>query len=362
MASDITASSTWQEIMQQPDIWRQWAGKLEPIAQEVRNWIKNHKIREIWLCGAGTSAFIGEIVAFGTSFNETILRPIATTDFISCPEHYLQNRDDILVVQFGRSGNSSESIAMLDMLDQTMPEAHRLHITCNAKSTLATRTASGSGECHQIILPDRSCDNGFAMTSSFSTMLLTALACFLPSLPITQYLTQLANHAADIVEKTSTALPASCPERVIFLGSGPLKAAAREAALKVLELTAGQIMTQWDCPLGFRHGPKAAINEHTRVILFLHPSPYTRQYELDLADELRQQFENLELVTIGPENADIQVPTYPDARISAVLYVLTAQIWSVQWSASFGLNIDNPFTNGALSRVVKNVRIYPWIG
>jgi fructoselysine-6-P-deglycase FrlB-like protein len=47
---------------------------------------------------------------------------------------------------------------------------------------------------------------------------------------------------------------------VIYLGSGPLEALAKEAALKIMELTGGAVMTMANSALGFRHGPKAAVN------------------------------------------------------------------------------------------------------
>src|SRR6185369_16976892 len=51
--------------------------------------------------------------------------------------------------------------------------------------------------------------------------------------------------------------------RVVYLGSGALTGLAREAALKLLELTAGQVVSYWDSPLGFRHGPKAVLEQGT---------------------------------------------------------------------------------------------------
>jgi len=364
MSDEITQSATWREIMQQPAIWREWADILAPLAENIRHEIKQKNIREIWFCGAGTSSFIGDIASVGATLPDVMLRPVATTDFISCPEAYLNNRDDILVVQFGRSGDSSETIAMLDMLDVAMPKAHRLHITCNAKGVLATRQpptgAPLSAIHHVILLPEPSCDRGFAMTSSFSTMLLTALACFLPGFDAKRHMPELAQHAAKILNQVKMLPLSPPPQRVIFLGSGPLKALAREAALKVLELSAGHIMTSWDCPLGFRHGPKAAIHPQTRLVFFIHPAYHTARYERDLHHELRQQFPDIDIVTLGSGADDIVIAPAPDARISAVLYLLAAQIWSVQWSAALGLTIDNPFANGTLSRVIEGVRIYPW--
>ena len=59
--------------------------------------------------------------------------------------------------------------------------------------------------------------------------------------------------------------------RIIYLGSGSLEGLAREAQLKILELTAGKIVTAFDSPLGFRHGPKSFVNEKS-LVLCLFPT------------------------------------------------------------------------------------------
>jgi tagatose-6-phosphate ketose/aldose isomerase len=43
--------------------------------------------------------------------------------------------------------------------------------------------------------------------------------------------------------------------RVLFLGSGSHFAGAREAALKMLEMTTGRVSTMGESNLGLRHGP-----------------------------------------------------------------------------------------------------------
>ena len=74
--------------------------------------------------------------------------------------------------------------------------------------------------------------------------------------------------------------------RVIYLGAGPFFGLAHEAQLKILELTAGQVATMYESPVGFRHGPKSLINEQTIVLLFGSVNPYTKQYDLDLIKEV----------------------------------------------------------------------------
>ncbi len=50
-----------------------------------------------------------------------------------------------------------------------------------------------------------------------------------------------------------------------------LQGAARESALKVLELTAGKLAAFYDSPTGFRHGPKSLVDDETLVVVSLQP-------------------------------------------------------------------------------------------
>src|SRR4030095_10070953 len=83
-------------------------------------------------------------------------------------------------------------------------------------------------------------------------------------------------------------LVASRFERVVYLGSNELLGLAREAALKLLELTDGRIATLAESTLGFRHGPKSMENGSTLGGRVLPNAPYTRAYDLDLLEELRR--------------------------------------------------------------------------
>lgn len=353
--ADVTHWSTWSEIHAQPAIWRAWAAPLAAKAQVLRAWITARGIEEVWLCGAGTSGFVGEICAWGARPDGLILRAVATTDFVSNPQDFLPVTRRLLVVQFGRSGDSSESVGMIDLLDRLLPAADRLHITCNPAGALATRAAPGPGERRVLCLPDTTHDAGFAMTASFSTMLLSALATLDDRAP-DRLLPQLADSAEAVLAQLSGLYPPR-PARVVFLGSGALRPAARESALKVLELTAGRTVAQWDSALGFRHGPKAVVTDDTHLFVFLHPDPHSARYDRDIAAEIRHQFPAASVTTVGP-GGDIALTPSGDARCDAVLYVLVAQVLGVRWSHAIGLNVDNPFEGGALNRVVSGVTLY----
>ena len=75
----------------------------------------------------------------------------------------------------------------------------------------------------------------------------------------------------------------------MFLGSGSRLGAAREAALKMVEMTAGGVPAAADTFLGLRHGPMSSVHADTLVICFLASDPVTRAYELDVIRELNQK-------------------------------------------------------------------------
>ncbi|EQD38961.1 phosphosugar isomerase, partial [mine drainage metagenome] len=150
------------------------------------------------------------------------------------------------------------------------------------------------------------------------------------------------------------------PQRVAFLGGAELRGAAHECALKVLELTAGQVASFWESPLGFRHGPKSLVNEQTQVIVLLSEDDNAHCYDADVVDELRRQYAPQQVFTVGTQCTGADLTFRDIARgWNIPLYVLPAQLLAVAWSRKLGLNVDNPFPEGNLSRVVQGVRLYP---
>jgi tagatose-6-phosphate ketose/aldose isomerase len=347
--TDLTRHATFREILAQPAIWATWGAAL-PVA-DLRQWIAQTGAQEAWFCGAGTSAYIGDILAAGLDGQPGHrFRSVPTTDIVARPHTYLRGAPK-LIVSFGRSGNSTESIGLLDALDALAPAWPRLNITCNAQSALGK-----SGKAKVITLPEATHDQGFAMTSSFSSMLLTAAALFDSTLAADQ----TAPRFAALADALETLLPsfikaartARLPQRAVFVGSGPLAFAAREAALKVMELAAGRIPALWDSTLGFRHGPKSFTVGETDLWLFRSLDPHTRAYDDDLLAELRSQFPQSHIA--APE---ILLP-YSDLW-SAPLYVALAQVLAVTWSDALVLNVDDPFAGqGTLTRVVSGVKLH----
>ena len=349
MTDSLSNWATWREIQSQPGIWSAWGRELEHIVPDVQDWIAGLDVEEIWFSGAGTSAYIGDFIAASLRTASPLpMISVASTDLVAAPHQFL-GRAKPLVVNFGRSGNSAESIGVLDLLDALAPETPRLNITCNPDGVLAKRSNR-----HQrvINLPSETHDQGFAMTSSYSTMLLTALAIFDPDRPEGVF-EELAGAARLVLpQMASRAAHMAMPARVVITGSGALKFTAREAALKIMELAAGQIPALWDSSLGFRHGPKSFVAEGTHVFVLVSSDPDIARYDRDLAVELTRQFDCIEVTELT--GSDL-----PD-RWGGVIQAVACQVIATVLSDRLGLNVDDPFKGqGTLSRVVADVKLYP---
>lgn len=385
--SDIGGLATAEEIAQQPAVWRALAASLAVEQARVAAFLGDNlrnPAQRVILTGAGSSAYAGEIIAdtLNAAWPAQV-RAVPTTSLLTHPELYLAVDAPTLLVSFGRSGDSPESVAAVQLVRDLVPHARFLHVTCNADGALArqgvnsatdaatdmaTPVANPDPQVCTLLMPAASCDRGFAMTSSFTCMLLATLAMLSPAparqLSKLEQLAVLAEHALHAWAKPIAALAAHPVERVAYLGSGPLEALAKEAALKIMELTAGQIATQANTPLGFRHGPKAAVNSKTLVVQFCSSGALARRYEADLLAELQRDQVAVQCVTVGVDG-DIGIPASVAATAAglddawlASLWLLMAQHYALLQSAQRGLRPDNPFAGGIVNRVVQGVTIY----
>jgi tagatose-6-phosphate ketose/aldose isomerase len=224
---------------------------------------------------------------------------------------------------------------------------------------------------HTVLLPEETNDRGFAMTSSFSGMMLAVALAF-------DLLGQgrpgaLGGWAGQVLEAglpIMTGLARSGFERVVYLGGQEFKGLAREAALKLLELSDGKTVALAETPLGFRHGPKTIVNGKTLVVVFLSNDSYARQYDLDLLRELRSDAVAARVVALSAGEVEsgfaredwIAVPAGKSASNLALCfpYVVFAQTLAFLQSLTLGLRPDTPNARGVVNRVVQGVSIYPW--
>lgn len=370
----VNGQWTAREIAQQPACLEATQAGLAAQCADLEAFlapILADRASRIVLTGAGSSDFIGQILA--PTLNAALpcrVEAIATTDIVSAPALYLEPAAPTLLVSFGRSGDSPESVAAVALADQRLPNVRHLVITCNANGALARRALEG-GASRLLLLPEATHDRSFAMTSSFTAMMLAGLS----ALGGIERMQACIGAVARMVEAVladyclaARKLAAKGFSRVVYLGSGPFKGLAAEAALKLLELTNGNVIAISDTPLGFRHGPKTIVDPDSLVVVFLSNDPYARLYDLDLLAEIRRDGRARHVMAVSGrpdailDENDLVVSCGEkagDAELSFP-YVAFAQMLAFHTSLQLGLTPDNPSPEGLVNRVVKGVTIHPF--
>ncbi|MEG1622389.1 MAG: SIS domain-containing protein [Alistipes sp.] len=368
---------TYNEIMQQPRMWLNEYEKLRMQRNQIECFVTPYinKGYEVIFTGAGTSAYIGdtlEVMMAGTLFEGA--RAVATTDLITHPQAYLSADKKVLLVSFARSGNSPESLGAVNLANQICGKniAH-IFITCNQEGQLAK--IANHDNCLLLLLPPETDDKSLAMTSSFSTMLLTGI--LLSDISHLEahhtYIHNLSTNAAVALTKYDAPIREIASRsfsRAIFLGSGALKGIAEESHLKLQELTDGSVVCSFDSFLGFRHGPKAVVNAESLLVYLLSNDPQVRRYETDLIKQI--QANNHVVATIAVSDSPVEIPGVsfdlnvvlncglPQGDALCIPYVFVAQLLGYYKSIAAGLNPDAPSVSGNIARVVEGVTIYPY--
>lgn len=376
----LGASITTAEIKQQPELWGEtfalYKEKRQQIDAFLQNLTERHERVRVIFTGAGTSAYVGDTVS--PYLKEKVdekqwdLMSVPTTTIVSNPYQFLKADIPTLLISFARSGNSPESVAAVELAQQVVTDLYQITITCSKDGRLAQR-AEGDDNNLLLLMPERSNDQGFAMTGSYTCMTLTTLLIF-DSLSVEEKSNiveticrmgeSIINREADIEKVMNADF-----NRIIYLGSGGFEGVAREAQLKILELTAGKIATSFDSSLGFRHGPKSFVNEKAVVFVFVSNQPYTRRYDLDMLNELRQDQIASFICAIAVDGEmnyggdtflfDSDARTVPDAYLS-LPYVMVGQTLALCASIKVGNTPDTPSPSGTVNRVVKGVTIHEY--
>ena len=374
---ELGAEITTREIYQQPQVWQTAFENYKAQADEIVAFLngigEKHDYIKVILTGAGTSAYVGETLLpyFRKIYDERKwnFNAIATTDVVANPLAYLHKEVPTILVSFARSGNSPESVAAVDLAKDIVEEPYQITITCAAEGKLAQQ-AHGDERNLLLLQPAPSNDAGFAMTSSFTSMMLTALLVFdkadlaakAEKVSALMTLSQEVLDSAEAIQK----MVSLDYNRVIYLGAGPFFGLAHEAQLKILELTAGQVATMYESPVGFRHGPKSLVNEKTVVVVFGSTDSYTKLYDLDLVREVagdeiarkvilltdqKEDLENVEQVIFSSQQlADDVYRVFP--------YIVYGQLFALLTALKVNNRPDTPSPTGTVNRVVQGVIIH----
>lgn len=359
------------EIAQQPATWSGTHRRFEEFRSTLEGFLRPAYSEKwtIYLIGAGTSDYIGHAVA-------NLLRrrwqcevsAIASTDLLT-------NRDDLVIperkylwISFSRSADSPEGVAVLEQALAQNPNVKHLVVSCNKKGRMV-ELAQQSEQCLAMLLDDAVNDRSLAMTSSFTNMVLLGheLAHMWQSEPFDRHLERMiaaAEYVLDEGSELAHELTRQGYKRACFVGSGALAATARESALKLLELTSGNIQTMNETTLGLRHGPMSSLNSETLFTGFISTDSKRRRYDVDLMNEIRAKQVVRTIVAVGQSDAASDYNLYSKAfdkledDYRPAVDVIFSQMLGLFASIELGLKPDSPSPNGVISRVVEQFAIY----
>jgi tagatose-6-phosphate ketose/aldose isomerase len=371
---------TPREIAQQPETWRKTALFFEAQQERFRIFLEKtgvtgplEKRPIVMLIGAGTSDFIGESLAL-------LLRQrwgceataVASTDLLPGMSEYVIPGRRYLWISFSRSGDSPEGVNVLEQALEIYPEISHLVVTCNPNSRMAGLAANHAHVC-TAVLDDAVNDRSLAMTSSFTNMVvlghcLAHAWSFAEYKPILDGMINAANKFLSDSAELAQKMARRHTQRICMIGSGSLAAVAREASLKVLEMSGGQVKTMPQTSLGLRHGPMAALDRDTDLICFLSSERTRFRYEADLLREIKAKNITATCVVVGLKSSEDEIAPlcdtyhaidglFPDAYRPPV-DVIFGQLLGLYYSIAFGLRPDAPSPAGVINRVVSDFTIY----
>jgi tagatose-6-phosphate ketose/aldose isomerase len=363
---------TLREICQQPTSWIHTSKQMVSSAGTLSGCIAD--VACLVLTGSGSSEFAGDCVRMVLQRELGLnAQTIGGGTLLTYGSSALPPERPGLVVSVARSGDSPESVGVLSLLLKTEPAIHHLVLTCNKNGRLA-ETFRDHPRVTVITLPDGTNDRSLVMTSSFTNLVLAArflgLLNFLGRYK--DLCNQLSRIAADLIETHFGTLARVAKlgfRRVVYLGSGSRIGAGREAALKMLEMTAGRVSTMSESYLGFRHGPMSYAHSDALMVCFLSSEPTLRAYELDLLSELDQKElglaklivgENIPASAVRKDDIVVECPGLAAAgdENAPVVHVIVGQLLAFFRCLEEGLHPDSPSEDGIINRVVQSFTLH----
>jgi tagatose-6-phosphate ketose/aldose isomerase len=367
---------TVREIHQQPETWIETAALMVRHRNDFARALRAAQVGPgltgiVVLTGSGSSLYVGECVLHP-------LRRSLQAPVVAVPSgEVLTHLDSVmpagrpgLMVSFARSGDSPESVAAVDEVLAARDTCRHLVITCNGLGRLAA-THARTPEVLTLVLDARTCDRSLVMTSSFTNMVVAAslMASVDDADGYLRTTERLAVEATETIERSAllAEVAATSFSAAVFLGSGSRYGAAREAALKMLEMTDGRVSATAESFLGLRHGPMCGVHDDTLVVCFLSSDPVSRAYEIDLVRELNAKGLGRRLIVghavppgiVRAHDAVLEWTAHAVADDSAaVTAVVAGQILALFACLGQGLRPDAPSNDNVINRVVEEFAIH----
>jgi glucosamine--fructose-6-phosphate aminotransferase (isomerizing) len=337
---------TYSEIISQADVLVQTARDLseDPHFVAAREILRS--TRQLIFTGCGSSFHIGEIASFVFNSLGYNAQAVPGSELLLYPSIFLKAPCPA-VIGITRSGNTTETVLALRRV-RGLGVRDIIPITCYQDSDILAESP------HSLIF-HRGQEQGLVMTRAFTVILYglcrMALEAMNRSALELHTIPAWIQHSIDCNEAAIRKLAENRKwTKVIFLGSGVFQGLAREASLKLKEMTGMQAEPYQSYE--FRHGPKAIVDGNTLVFLF------SSVEELDYVNAVIRDLSSMgaTVVQIGRKKIeDESVVSLPDTDLSIttlfqpLALVHIPQLFAFFKTVSMGANPDTPLH---LTRVV----------
>jgi glucosamine--fructose-6-phosphate aminotransferase (isomerizing) len=336
-------SDTWNEILSQGTVWQSVLQTLSAGPQIDSLLEKSGKMQKWIFLGCGTSFYLAEAAALTwTTLTGLPAQALPGSEVLLNPQLIRAEGTSVQAVVISRSGKTSEAVRAAAVLQRDL-NIPTIGITC-AENSLVLRAAD---------------EKSTVMTRSFTSMLLALqflAARRAGNALFNDQLRSMVEQFQSRIHSLPSQIEAFVQSHVfadyVFLGHGAFHGIAREAALKVMEMSCSY--SQFFHTLEFRHGPKAIVSSETCLTFFLSDTGY--KVEAEVLREMKE----LGGVTIAVCNrasdtviraSDLLVEMNFTGHELALLVpaVVTSQLLGFFTGIRKGLNPDAPKN---LSRVV----------
>jgi glucosamine--fructose-6-phosphate aminotransferase (isomerizing) len=345
-------SDTWNEILSQGTVWQSVLQTLSS-GRQIDSLLEKSASRHKWVfLGCGTSFYLAEAAALTwTALTGLPAQAVPGSEVLLSPQLIRAEGTSVQAVVISRSGKTSEAVRAAAVLrrDLNIPT---IGITCAENSPLEQA-------CDASLVLRAADEKSTVMTRSFTSMLLALqflAACRAGNALFNDQLRSMVEQFKPRIHSLSSQIEAFVQSHVfadyVFLGQGAFHGIAREAALKVMEMSCSY--SQFFHTLEFRHGPKAIVSSETCLTFFVSDTGY--KVEVEVLREMKE----LGGVTIAVCNrasdavtraGDLLVEMNFTGHELALLApaVVTSQLLGFFTGIRKGLNPDAPKN---LSRVV----------
>ena len=341
---------TWNEIVSQGEAWRKVLEELGRNAVVTDILRSSADRRRFIFLGCGTSYYLAEAAATSwTALTGHSTRAIASSEILLFPEMLRAEEQNTCAVAISRSGRTSETLRAASALQREL-EIPTIGITCEGGSEL-------QAICERTIVLSDCGEKSTVMTRSFTGMLLSLqyLASRLSgNSRFVEELRDMAEQFSPKIGVFAQRIEAFLAQRnfadFVFLGQGAFHGIAREAALKVMEMSCSY--SQAFHTLEFRHGPKAIVSPETCITFFL--SDAGQKAESEVLTEMKELGGTTICICDRATHAltavsDLVLETGGKGLAWLAPYVVPGQLLGFYIGMAKGLNPDHPKN---LTRVV----------